>query len=174
MKYIFSYLTLLFFVLMTSQPAIADTIQDSVVINYSGTIRIPPCTVQNPTISVNLGVLAVDKLATSEDASPWQSFSVELIHCDAGLRKVQMTLNDTAANTTPGYFTNTGTANNLVVEIASDDDGTTIANNVMKSYNLNGAASFNIDLKTRLKNSGQGVATPGTVSSTVTMSLEYK
>ncbi len=175
MKYNFQCLTLMLCGLFFSRVAISDTvIQDQVVINYSGTIRIPPCTVQNPSVSVNLGILAVESLANTDSSTPWTNFSVGLIHCDAGLRTVQMTLNDTAANTTPGYFTNTGTATNLLVEIASADDSTTISNNVMKAYNLNGAASFNIVLKTRLKNSGHGPATPGTVGSMVTMSLEYK
>ncbi|MFN1128817.1 fimbrial protein [Lelliottia nimipressuralis] len=142
-------------------------------INITGNVVASPCSIEAKK-DVNLGDIDASKLIDTGSASPFVKFWVDMTACPATTTSAVGTFSGTASNT--DYYANAGTAKNVEVEVANDASGANLGNG--KTYNVNIASSTHAGsflMKARVKNDGKGnAATPGTISSTVQLTVQYK
>jgi minor fimbrial subunit len=145
---------------------------DSTVINIKANIVASPCTVATDKLDIDLGDIQSVVLAKAEDASPWSAVqNIQLTNCPAGTSTVTATFNGTPGVNFVSYK-NTGTANNVGIELA--DDNSTInylSNGTTKAVTV-ASGSANIPVRARLQS--DGAATVGTVLASVNVTFEYK
>lgn len=157
-------------------PVWAVTDANIVKINYSGSVRIPPCTVITKNVAINLNEIKQQTIMSSGSVTDWnKGYSIELSGCESG-SLILMSISGTPASNT-AYFKNQGDAKNISVELARDDDVNPTDYSDGKTYSIQlpvNADSTTIPLKARLLNSGEGDASGGTVKSVVTATFSYK
>lgn len=161
------YLLLLIF-LSCSSFAIENNLQ------ISGTLVNHPCKVvfdENDTIYIDLGDNILDYvLSKPGSASPWIDFDIFFSDCPANSYHIIVTFHGTTDSSNT-YYVNTGTAQNVGIELDRRNVGWQFPDGQSAWVDIiNGEGD--LDLAARLF-SVKGGATPGTINSTVTVSIEY-
>lgn len=146
-------------------------------ITVTGTVYAEPCTVASgsASISIDLGRVPTKNLQTAGSSTDWSAVKkIVLTSCPAGTKSAIAAFSGTADPNQTDTFKNTGTAQNVSVWLASDSGGayTTIkAGDTRTATIANSGAEFAI--KARLYSKSGGV-TPGSVSSTISVTLSYQ
>ena len=170
------YLSMAFIALglLVSGVALADNPTESVIIHYSGTVTIPPCTITTQSIGIDFGDIEANTLAESSSATEWKDVAVLLTNC-TDVTTATMTVSDTPSAANPQYIASTGTAEHVGIEAqAFYYSNIPLSNGAVFQLGINGASSYSFDIHARLHNDGTGAATLGTVVSTITLSFEFK
>jgi len=150
--------------------AVYAAAEDEIIINYSGTVVIPPCIIDTPAVSVKFDNVDSGLLATAGSTTDWQNFKITLSQCQDNVTGDILTTGTPA--TDPRYYATTGSAKNIDVEITGDNE-TILSNGNHFSFTTT-AGVMDINLKARLRNNGNGAATPGDLTSMITATFSYK
>ncbi|CAM8224843.1 MULTISPECIES: fimbrial protein [Enterobacter] len=148
---------------------------DPVTLNITGNVIASPCQVSSDSItkSVDLGQnIQASSLQTAGAATNWVNFDINLNSCPAGTTKAIMTMHGTADLNNPGdMYRNTGTATNLAVQVQSQA-GDLLGNTKTISGTIaSNAYTYKLRARAYTKNGG---VMPGSISSVVTATFEYK
>lgn len=174
MKKILSLSAITLLMLASVQPSFGSA-ENNFTIEYKISVVSPPCAVMTKEVNMVLDDTPMLTLANTNSVSEWtKGYSIKLSDCEAGA-KVFMTIAGTPA-TNPAYFKNTGgDAQNIMVELAGDDDSSkTYSNGIKYDIQLpDGAVETTIPLKARLLNDGGGPAGAGKVGTVVTATFFY-
>ncbi|MGF6422786.1 minor fimbrial subunit [Lelliottia sp. 489] len=142
-------------------------------INITGNVVASPCSIEAKK-DVNLGDIDASKLIDADSASPFVGLWVDVTACPATTTSAVATFSGTVSNT--DYYANSGTAKNVEVELVKDSGGANLGNG--KTYNVNIASTTHAGsflMRARVKNDGKGnAATPGTISSAIQLTVQYK
>lgn len=111
------YLSMVFIALglFVSGVALADNPTESVIIHYSGTVTIPPCTITTQSIGIDFGDIEANTLAESSSATDWKDVAVLLTNC-TDVTTATMTVSNTPSAANPQYIASTGTAEHVGIE----------------------------------------------------------
>lgn len=174
MKKLLSYGISLSLFLLAMQSGMAAEV-NNVTIKYEIRVVTPPCAVMTKEVNMVLDDTPMLTLENTNSMSEWtKGYSIKLSECEAGA-KVVMTIAGTPA-TNPDYFKNTGgDAQNIMVELANDNESSMTYSNG-KKYDIQlpvGAIETTIPLKARLLNDGGGPASAGKVGTVVTATFFY-
>lgn len=150
--------------------AVYAAAEDEIIINYSGTVVIPPCIVDTPAVSVKFDNVDPGTLATTGSTTDWKDFKISLSQCQDNIIGSFLTTGSPAENS--DYYTTTGSAKNIDVELTSLS-GQVLNNNSNFAFTTT-EGEMDINLRVRLRNNGHGAATPGDLSSIITATFSYK
>lgn len=148
---------------------------EQVLLHYSGTVVIPPCTIEVPKVPIDFGNIQAPSLSTSSDTTEWKDFSLDLSGC-TDVTTVWMTFAG-ASSPQSGYFANSGTAKNLAIELEMVENkvsavplypGATI------TPNISGQSTASFPFHVRIRNDGNGPATTGSVTTVITVNYVFK
>jgi minor fimbrial subunit len=148
---------------------------DPVTLNVTGFIAAFPCQVSSDSVtkSVNLGQnIQVSDLQTAGSSTAWVPFTINLSSCPATTASAIMTMHGTPDTNNPNdMYVSTGTANNVAVQLQSQEadplgDGKTIKGPV-----LNNAVIYEFRARAYTQD---GAVTPGTISSVITATIVYQ
>lgn len=145
---------------------------DSTVINIKANIVASSCAVETDTLNIDLGDVDVRELSTGGKKSPWSDIKNIVINdCPAGVTSVKATFSGTPGLSTSS-FKSRGTARNVAVYLADDNPTETILQNgtTLELPVASGGVIFPV----RACLYAEGIATVGTVVSTVNVAFEYK
>lgn len=141
-------------------------------INITGNVVATPCSIAT-TKAVVIPDVNASVLTTAGTASPFTNFTLEITNCPATTTGADLTFGGTASHV--DYYQNTGTAQNVDVELTSDYGQKNMGVGKVFAVAINATThSSNVDLKTRIRNGGDGAAMPGTVVAAVLVSIAYK
>lgn len=105
---------------------------DPVNIEVEGKVVAAPCVVNNNvgSLDVNLGQnINVANLATASSGSPLKPFDIVLSNCPAGTNNVTVVFTGDIDDDVPTMYKNTGTAENIAVELSEQGSDTILGNN---------------------------------------------
>ncbi|ENA0608719.1 type 1 fimbrial protein [Enterobacter bugandensis] len=144
-------------------------------LNISANIVAPTCKIAATSVNqrVDLGKGRIVDLNQPNAATAWKSFKVELNDCPDSLREVVATFSGTPDVKAADYYLNSGTANDIAVEVKDAADkfilsnGSTITTSVDTQHN----AAF--DMKGRMI-TPSGKPTSGSVSATIELSFTFR
>lgn len=127
-----------------------------------------PCEVDGETvIPVDLGKQSAAQL----DDAAYVDFAIPLKNCPATLDTISLEFSGDPSGPKGEYIKNTGTAENVAIEIKDKVDDSLVSNGVTVSRALSETQTANFDLKARMVSLGK--ATGGTVSGTVDFTIIY-
>lgn len=148
---------------------------DPVTINVTGNIVASPCHIDesNMNQTINLG----DDLQTADlnqpgSGTPWKDFSIKLTDCPAGTTSVSATFHGTPDPDEPVYYKNNGTAKNILIQFDTSGGAIALSDGYVLTYPVTEDGSVTFSLAVRGL-STKGSATPGTISSTITVDILY-
>lgn len=157
---------------MLSHSASADT-----QLNITGTIKASPCKIDVPAGGVNVDLgqsIMAATLSEAKSATDWKPISIVLSECPATTSKVTMTLNGTADTTETEMYKNTGSAEQVQIQLQSTTGSKALGNNASMVQDIASASkgtTFNMQARAY---SSQGNATPGTINGVVQLTFAYQ
>ena len=125
MKYSILILTVMVMVYQTANAEPVD-------IEVEGKVVAAPCVVNNNvgSLDVNLGRnIKTADLATANSGSPLKPFDIVLSNCPAGTNNVTVVFTGDIDDDVPTMYKNTGTAENIAVELSEQGSDTILGNN---------------------------------------------
>lgn len=147
---------------------------EQVVLHYSGTVVIPPCTIAVPQGSVDFGKIMANDFADSGAATDWKELDVKLTDC-VDVTSFTVSVSAPVSKANPKYIGSTGTAEHIGIEAAAIlETETPVYNGVVIKRDTGGELNQTLPLKFRLHNDGSGAATTGTIKSTVTLTYAFQ
>lgn len=145
-------------------------------LNIKGIVVASPCTVDSASVSqdVDFQQLRSTDLKQAGTATEWQPFSVKLTRCPASTSKSTVIFSGTPSTNDATLFANSGTAQNIDVQLVQYDDKSLVLSNG-SSMTVEVDASHNAvyHLAGRLY-TVTGSTIPGTFNSEVLMSFTYQ
>lgn len=166
----------LLLVLLLSGVGIYQTHADPIQVNITGKVKSSPCTVDTASVNqtVDFGQIQNSNLQTAGEVSDWQPFEVKLVNCPTSTTAATVTFTGTPSTEDATLYANAGTATNVAVQMAQDNDRTQIQGNGSSMATTIDAQSNAIyNLAARLK-TPTGNASAGTISSVVLMTFTYQ
>lgn len=157
---------------MLSHSASADT-----QLNITGTIKASPCKIDVPAGGVNVDLgkdIMAATLSAAKSATDWKPISIVVSECPTTTSKVTMTLNGTADTTETDMYKNTGTAEQVQIQLQSTTGGTALGNNASIVQDIASASkstTFNMQARAY---SSLGNATPGSINGVVQLTFAYQ
>ncbi len=148
---------------------------DTSNINITGNIVASPCVIDadNSVISVDLKDIQAASLATAGSASEWKNFDIAVKNCPASTTMITIKFTGTPDSTDATRYKNTGTANNIAVEVAGLG-GMNMGNNVVTSLSVNKTTnSGTFTLRARAYSANGGVM-PGSINAAIVVTFTYK
>lgn len=145
-------------------------------LNINGTVVASPCTVDTSSVSqdVDFGMVRNTDLKDAGSVSAWKSFSVNLNNCPASTTQAQVTFTGNPAQEDATMYDNTGTASNVVVQMAADaDKSKLLGNGTSMTVNIDAQHKATYLLAGRLV-SINGNTGPGTFNSVVQLNFTYQ
>ncbi len=146
----------------------------AVDINISGLVVASPCVVDTTSVNqtVEFGQLLTTDFKTAGSAGAWKAFSLLLTHCPASTTRVTTVLTGTPA-ATAGYFANSGTATDAVLQLTNADYTTTYTTGSTIQILVDSAREATFPLAARVV-SPNGTMGPGTFESLVQVDFTYQ
>lgn len=144
-------------------------------INITANIVASPCTPETVK-NVVIPDINATTLASPGSWTGSTSFTIELTNCPATTTSVVSTYSGTAMTETPTLFAGTGTAKNAGAQLKVGGTGTVLSNGSSQTTAVNAtthAASVKHDVYI-LNGSKTAAVTPGTFSSTISVTFTYK
>ncbi len=127
-----------------------------------------PCVVDGQTvIPVNLGSQIAASLADAE----YVDFTIPLKDCPDTIPTISLKFTGNPAGAANEYIKNTGTAENVAIEIRDKTDNSLVSNGTTLSRNLSEINSADFDLKARMVPLGE--ISGGSVAGTVDFTIVY-
>lgn len=160
-------------VMLLAAPPLAQA--ENTTVTVSATIVQSSCKVAAQSVeqNVDLGKGRVADLKQAREATAWKPFSVELTDCPDTVKQVVATVSGTPDVDAPELFLNTGTANQVAVDIQNVVNETQVSNGktvtVQVDQNHNAAFQFQGRMITPT-----GGATSGSVVALMELSFEFK
>lgn len=150
---------------------------DPVKINITGRVIAAPCIVDLPdgnTVHVDLGMdISVSDLNSPDSHSTWVPFVIKLRDCPPGTRNSTMALSGVPDPDDNQRYKNTGDAENITVELQSENDGKILQNGTIWTLPVNTDRGIVWNMRTRAYSSS-GMVKPGTISSVITATFTYQ
>ncbi|MCS2153790.1 type 1 fimbrial protein [Scandinavium goeteborgense] len=151
----------------------AENPSDQMMFHYSGNIIIPSCTVDLPSYTINFGSVNVESLESTGSSTDWRQIHLILSDC-TNVNSIELTFSDNASAVSSEYYSSTGTAKHVAVELLDMAGMTRIKPGATRPQIINGAPGIDFVYATRIVNDGSGMATSGTVESVITINYEFK
>lgn len=146
---------------------------NSVNIDILGTVVASACVVNGdtPTLQVNLGDnIEATSLATAGKGTPWHDFAISITSCPTSTSSFSVSF---AGTPDTDFYSNTGTASNLKIELRTKG-GETLLNNgtTLQNIALTDTHAYELELSTRAVSKGDVM--PGTINSQVQATFTYQ
>ncbi|CNI11569.1 putative mannose-resistant/Proteus-like fimbrial protein [Yersinia aldovae] len=145
-------------------------------LSVTGHVVASPCNVDSGSVSkdIDFGQLRSTDLKTAGSTSDWQAFQIKLTNCPLSTNKATATFSGTPATENNTLYANTGTAENVAVQMAQDSDkAKVLGNGSSMTVDIDARHNAVYDLTGRLL-SVAGNTGPGTFSSVVQMNFTYQ
>ncbi|MGL5389659.1 MAG: fimbrial protein [Serratia sp. (in: enterobacteria)] len=145
-------------------------------LNIAGNVVASACNVASSTISqdIDFGQLRSTDLKEAGTATDWKPFTVKLSHCPLSTSKVTVTFSGAPSADDAALFANSGTAENVAVQMVQDDNKAVIqGNGSSMTVKVDAQHEANYALAGRIY-SVNGNAVAGTFSSVVVMNFTYQ
>lgn len=157
--------------LLISLPSFSASI---VTLNFKGNIKAATCNISGGSnIDIDLKRMPVDLFNQPQSGSDWKTFNIDMNNCSSYVNQIVLTFSGTAdTNNINNLYKNTGTAQNIAVQLESGDGVTPLGNQKVLRVPLAGKNSLSIPLRTRAY-SAIGNASAGTVSANITATITY-
>jgi minor fimbrial subunit len=139
-------------------------------IKWTGSVVANTCLVNEPSKTVDFGLVQPSSLAEAGSASEWKSFELGLNSCPEALTTVHATFAGTAdADAT--LYANTGDAANVAIEL-QDSTGANAGNGaVLDKAIAEGNAVYALQARVKSTNGG---ATAGSINGVVNVNFTYE
>lgn len=141
-------------------------------ISVTGYVIAMPCEIEKNNYLIDFKKIDAQYIINN-NASPWVDFSIKLKNCPVNTSEATMTINGTSDPINSDYFINTGTAQNVALNLANTSDKSLIKNGTKIKSSIDSASrGAEVKLSARLKGFG-GDAVLGTFISHVEFTLLY-
>ncbi|RNW25604.1 fimbrial protein [Citrobacter werkmanii] len=150
---------------------------DPVTLNINGNVKTAPCQVSsdsvNKTVDLTPGQsVTASSLYTAGSTTPWVAFELSVEQCPAGTSRVTVLFNGNADSDHPNdMYRNIGTASPVAIQVQASD-GVPLGNGKSLTANISNQR-YTWRLRARIY-SEQGLVTPGTINSAITISMTYQ
>lgn len=151
----------------------ADNPSDQLTFHYSGNVVVPACTVALANYVIDFGNINVETLENTDSGTDWKQIHLILSDC-TDVNTISVTLSENASAENTSYFASTGTAKHVAVELFDLGLMSVLHPGQTHSQQINGAPGIDWNYQVRIVNDGSGMATSGTVDSTITVNYEFK
>ncbi|WP_411750946.1 fimbrial protein [Serratia sp. (in: enterobacteria)] len=145
-------------------------------LNLTGTVVASPCRVDSGSVSkdIDFGQLQSTDLKEAGTASDWMPFQIKLTGCPQATSKATVTFSGTPATEDATLYANSGTAENVAVQMALEADKATVLGNASSmTVDIDAQHNAVYELAGRLL-TVNGNTGPGTFSSIVQMNFTYQ
>lgn len=171
MKRILAYLLFSNFIFYSATATAEDYPQDTLHLEYTGSVVIPPCMTSRPKLDIVFtNDLNASDLATQDSASNWIEFELATT-CDEDT-ELTATFTGDPDGTATQYFASTGTAKHLAIELQVDEK--TVKPNEAIVREAKGKVQEDIKARVRIHNTDGQAPTPGTVIGLITVVYTVK
>lgn len=156
---------------------VVNTSANAVTIDITGTVVASPCVVNgnNESLAVNLGDnIQASSLETSGSTSDWVATTLKLTNCPASTTSFSVTFAGTPDADDSDYYSNTGTATNLKLELTDDSADVKYKNGASLTNVAIPSATHAYDLKLRARAKSKGIVMPGTIKGQVQATFTYQ
>ncbi len=149
---------------------------DTSSINVKGNVVASPCVIdaENSVINVDLKDIQAASLAEAGSSSEWKMFDIVLKNCPVSTSNINVKFTGAVDGADPKRYKNTGTANNIGIELLGIGGMDFVNNPVAMSFPVDKAtntASFT--LKTRVYSVLGGVM-PGSINAGIVATFTYR
>lgn len=171
MKKILACLLFSNFIFYSATAAAEDYPQDTLHLEYTGSVVIPPCMTSYPSLDIKFtDDLNASDLATQDSATKWIEFDLAAT-CEEDTELVA-TFGGDPDSDSPRYFLSTGTAKHLAIELQVDEKAVWPKEAVVLEAKSKIPAV--IKARVRIHNSDGQAPTPGTVIGVITVVYTVK
>ncbi|HCL5079188.1 TPA: type 1 fimbrial protein [Salmonella enterica] len=149
----------------------------AVNIDITGKVVASPCVVNgnNESLAVNLGDnIQASTLEANGSSTDWVATTLTLTSCPASTTSFSVAFAGTPDGTDPNYYSNTGTATNLKLELTDDSADVKYKNGASLTNVAIPSTTHGYDLKLRARAVSKGSVMPGTIVGQVQATFTYQ
>ncbi|MCS2153792.1 hypothetical protein MUU49_14635 [Scandinavium goeteborgense] len=144
-------------------------------VNVRANILAPACSVSvgSANQKIDLGKGRTTDLIKAGDATKWTLFSVNFEACPQSVTNVTATLSGAPATDAPEYYLNTGSSNNVAIEVTDEAGTQVLSNGKTLSTGVDANHKATLAFKSRMI-TPKGNATSGSVIGVLQLTYTFK